>query len=190
MTELTLASASPRRRVLLGALERPFKVVTAAIDETQWPGEAPIAYARRLAEAKARAVAAGGTRGVIIGADTIVVLDGVVLGKPPTPEVARDHLRRLRGRSHLVVTAVAALDTDQDRLVEGVEGTAVWLRSFTDEEIERYVAGGEVMDKPGAYAIQHDHFAPVACLQGSETNVIGLPLALVADLLARLAAAT
>lgn len=191
---LILASASPRRRALLAALGRPFTVQVADIDETARPGEPPIAYALRLARAKARVVAEAtaeqASPALVVGADTIVVLDGAILGKPATAEEARAFLRRLRGRRHLVVTAVAVLPQGVGRrsAEDGQASwaaTGVWMRGFSDAEIEAYVASGDALDKAGGYAIQHPSFQPVAALQGSETNVIGLPLGLTAWLLDR-----
>lgn len=191
---LILASASPRRRALLAALGRPFTVQVADVDETARPGEPPIAYALRLARAKARVVAEAtaeqASPALVVGADTIVVLDGAILGKPATAEEARAFLRRLRGRRHLVVTAVAVLPQGVGRrsAEDGQASwaaTGVWMRGFSDAEIEAYVASGDALDKAGGYAIQHPSFQPVAALQGSETNVIGLPLGLTAWLLDR-----
>lgn len=195
---LILASASPRRRALLAALGRPFTVKVADVDETARPGEPPIAYALRLAREKAAAVAEAGAAGadqaspaLVLGADTIVVLDGAILGKPASADEARAFLRRLRGRRHLVVTAVAVLPQGLGHRAEA-EGqaswaaTGVWMRDYADAEIEAYVASGDALDKAGGYAIQHPSFQPVAALQGSETNVIGLPLGLTAWLLDRL----
>lgn len=182
---LILASTSPRRRALLGALGRPFTVDAADLDESQRPGERPAAYASRLALAKAHAVAGrvGQSGHLVVGADTIVVLDDTILGKPASPDEARAYLRRLRGRRHVVITAVAVVDAASGSSWEGLAWTGVWLRAFSDEELEAYVATGDPLDKAGAYAIQHGDFRPVARLEGSELNVIGLPLMLLEQLL-------
>jgi septum formation protein len=182
---IVLASASPRRRALLQAVVPTFAVATADVDERQRPGEHPADYARRLAEEKARAAAAGRRDGLVIGADTIVVLDGAILGKPADMAEARDHLQRLRGRQHLVGTAVAVVDAASGRTERDIEWTGVWLRHFRDDEMATYIASGDPLDKAGGYAIQHAGFRPVARIRGSETNVVGLPLGLVRDLLAR-----
>jgi len=185
---LCLASASPRRRELLTALDRPFTVTPRHVDESALPGEAPTAYALRLAEAKARATLLGaepdGTdHRVVVGADTIVILDGEVLGKPRDDEEARRFLRRLRGRAHDVVTAVAVVDAATGRMATGFERTRVWMRAYGDDEMEAYVRTGDPLDKAGAYAVQSADFRPVARLRGSRSNVIGLPMGLLARLL-------
>jgi septum formation protein len=182
---LVLASASPRRRELLARLGLAFEVAPADVDETHLANEAPRDYAARLAEAKARAAGARAGAARIIGADTIVVLDGQVLGKPADARQASDYLRRLRGRAHVVVTAVAVLDTATGRIERGVDETTVWMRAFTDAEMDTYIASGDPLDKAGAYALQHADFHPVRQIAGSETNVIGLPLELLSALLAR-----
>jgi septum formation protein len=110
------------------------------------------------------------------------------LGKPADAEEARAFLRRLRGQRHVVITAVAVVRSDDLDVAPGMAWTGVWLRPFSDAELEAYVATGDPLDKAGAYAIQHGAFRPVARLEGSEANVIGLPLALTAGLLARLEA--
>jgi len=187
---LTLASASPRRRALLAAMGVPFVVRAADIDETVRPGERPIGYALRVARGKAAAVAsllaAEGGDGLVVGADSIVVLDEAILGKPATPEAARDCLRLLRGRRHVVITAVAVVDVATGSAVGALAATGVWMREYADAEIEAYVASGDPMDKAGAYAIQHPAFQPVARLEGSETNVMGLPVALTEHLVRRM----
>jgi septum formation protein len=182
---LVLASASPRRQALLTTLGLSFDVAHADIDEAVQPGEAPLPYARRLALAKARAVAARAGDALVLGADTTVVLDGTALGKPSSPEEATAVLRRLRDRRHDVVTALALVDAATGAVWSTEDVTGVWMRPYTDDEIAAYVATGDPMDKAGAYAIQHAGFRPVARLQGSETNVIGLPLARVRELLQR-----
>jgi len=174
---LVLASGSPRRRELLADLGVEFVVRVADVAETQREGEAPEAYARRLAEEKARAVAAGLVGGYVLGADTIVVDGGEVLGKPADADEARALLRRLRGRRHVVITAMALVDAEAERARVVAEHSGVWLRAVSDAEIEAYVATGDPMDKAGGYAVQHVGFRPVARIEGSETNVIGLPLA-------------
>ncbi len=163
----------------------PFTVAPATIDECPLPGERPAATVRRLARAKAEAVAARLREGLVLAADTIVVLDGVILGKPADVAQAREYLDRLRGRAHRVATAVVLRDAGSGRRAEGIAWTTVWLRSFSDAERDAYIATGDPFDKAGGYAIQHPAFQPVARLAGSESNVIGLPLELVRKLLAR-----
>jgi septum formation protein len=179
---LVLASGSPRRRQLAARLGGPFVVLPAQVDEAALPGEPPHAYALRLAEAKARAVEAAD--GLVVGADTIVIDDGEVLGKPADAAQALEFLRRLRGREHEVATAVAVLDAASGEVRTGIETTAVWMRDYSDEEMRRYVDSGDPLDKAGAYAIQSSAFRPVARIRGSRSNVIGLPLELTARLLA------
>lgn len=184
-TALTLASASPRRRALLAALVADFTVVVADVDETPRPEEPADVYARRIALAKARAVAASLDVGRVLGADTTVVLDGQVLGKPANTDEARAMLQALRDRRHEVLTALALVDAATGGWHVADEVTGVWLRAYSDAEVEAYIASGDPFDKAGGYAIQHPAFRPVARLVGSETNVIGLPLGRLSWLLAR-----
>jgi len=187
---LILASGSPRRRDLLGELGVAFEVRVADVDESLLSSEAPEPYARRLALAKARAVAAGAERGLVLGADTIVVLGADVLGKPTDPTEARSLLRRLRGRRHVVITALALVDAKSGAARVAAEHSGVWLRDLADAEIDAYVATGDPLDKAGGYAVQHAGFRPVARIEGSETNVIGLPLTRLAWMLAAAATGT
>lgn len=179
---LTLASASPRRRELLASLGVAFEVAPADLDERVLPGERPEAYVRRLAAEKARAVQARRPGGSVLGADTEVVLDGRILGKPRDHEEARAMLRALAGRAHEVWTGVA-LATDEGIRVEAVR-TDVWFRALDDDEIAEYVATGEPMDKAGAYGIQGGAARFVERVEGSYTNVVGLPLEVVGAMIA------
>jgi septum formation protein len=157
--------------------------VPSDLDETLPPG--PLhAAASALALAKARAVAARVERGVVLGADTIVVLDGRPLGKPAGPDEARAMLRRLQGREHEVVTGVAVVDARTGRSDTVSVVSRVRMAAYGEAEIDAYVASGEPLDKAGAYAIQGRGAALVAGLEGSYTNVVGLPLAETARLLA------
>jgi septum formation protein len=181
MTALTLASRSPRRADLLASLGVAFEVVPADIDERASPDEAPDAHVRRLAEEKAR-VARGRRPGApALGADTVVVLDGRILGKPRDEVEARAMLGALSGRAHEVWTGVA-LVTDAGVRVEAVR-TAVWFRRLEEAEIAAYVASGEPMDKAGAYGIQGGAARFVDRLDGSYTNVVGLPVEMVGEML-------
>lgn len=174
---LILASASPRRRELFTRLGLPFEMRAAQVDETPQPGETAAAFVRRLSREKALAVAAQVAPGpIIIAADTTVVLDGAILGKPADANQAANMLRRLRGRTHTVLTAITLLDTANGTLITDLVTTTVTMRNYTDEEIAAYVASGDPLDKAGAYAIQHPDFHPVAAIEGSYTNVVGLPL--------------
>jgi septum formation protein len=174
-----LASASPRRRELLARAGVGFEVLTPDVPEERLPGEAPEAFATRVAIAKAQAVArrvGARPRSVVIGADTIVVLDDEVLGKPRDAREARSHLRRLAGRRHRVLTAIAVIDSRTLETRAALVESAVAMRAASDAEIAAYVASGEPLDKAGAYAAQGEGRRFVARIDGSETNVIGLPL--------------
>jgi septum formation protein len=183
--DLVLASASPRRRELLAQIGVRHAVIVADVDELVIAGEAPAAYVERLACAKARAVdARGGLPGAplpVLGADTTVVIDGCILGKPDDAGDAARILRLLSGREHQVLTAVAVCRGD--RLLSRVSTTRVWFRDLDDARIARYIATGEPLDKAGAYGIQGFGAALVARIDGSYTGVVGLPLAETADLL-------
>lgn len=175
MRRLLLASASPRRHELLALLGLPFDVTATDVDETPRPGESPATLVVRLSREKAHAVAAPpGT--LIIACDTIVALNGDVLGKPHDAAEATDMLRRLRGRPHAVYSALALLDPATGREQSAVAETTVAMRTYTDAELIAYVASGDPLDKAGAYAIQHAGFHPVAQIQGCYANVTGLPL--------------
>ncbi len=170
---IVLASASPRRRELLPALGVAFEVIPADIDESVDDDDAT-RLARDLARRKARAVAADRPADTVIGADTIVVLDGRQLGKPADAAEARAMLDALRGRTHYVVTGVAVVG-DGGEATEAVT-TAVTMRDYSDDEVARYIARGEPFDKAGAYAVQDPEFAPAAAVEGCRCAVIGLPL--------------
>ncbi len=175
---VVLASASPRRRELLGRLGIAPDVRPADVDETPAPGEAATDLVLRLAAAKAEAVArdlADAARTLVVAADTEVELDGDVLGKPADDEAAAEMLRRLSGRSHRVVTGLAV--RLGDRVATRAVGTEVRLRTVSPAEIDAYVATGEPRDKAGAYAVQGGAGAFVVGIDGSDSNVIGLPLA-------------
>jgi septum formation protein len=184
--KLVLASSSPRRRELLAGLGVEYTIHKPEVDETPRAGEPPLAYVARLALAKAQAVAAQmESSGLVLAADTIVVLaadtigvdvQGEILGKPKDADEARAMLRALRGRDHLVVTAFVLLPLDGGVPFQQLVKTVVTMRDYTDEEIEAYIATGDPFDKAGSYAIQHPIFRPVASLNGSFTNVVGLPV--------------
>jgi len=180
ISTLVLASASPRRRDLLADLGVTYDVRAADLDETLLPDEKPLTAARRLALAKAKAVA--GPALTVIGADTIVVLDGAPLGKPVDAEEARAMLLRLRNRPHEVVTGVAVV-VDGVRSYQGHATTGVVMRPYTDWDIDAYIERGEPYDKAGGYAIQDSTFKPVRMWNGCYCNIVGLPLALTGRLL-------
>jgi septum formation protein len=174
-----LASASPRRRELLNLVGIGHEVCPANIDETYLPGELPGAHAERLAREKALAIDAPDA--VTIGSDTIVVVDGLVLGKPRDRAHAAEMLRQLSGRSHIVMTGVAA--RWRGELASGLEEVGVTFRQLSDDEIERYIDTGEPMDKAGAYAIQGRASRWIPRIEGDYTHVVGLPVALVYQML-------
>jgi MAF protein len=184
MMPLILASASPRRRELLACLGIPFGVTEPRIDEGAASGR-PERVARRLAVAKARAVAARQPEAAVLAADTVVAHKGAILGKPRDAVEAGAMLRRLRGRSHRVVTAVAVLASGRRRPLVAHALTRVTMRRYTDEEIEASIARGDPFDKAGAYAIQDPRLAPVESYSGCYCNVVGLPLWTAAELLRR-----
>jgi nucleoside triphosphate pyrophosphatase len=182
-TELILASASPRRRALLAQLAIPFTVIPADIDERIFPGERPWGYTRRVAYAKTRHVARQFPTAVVLGADSIVVLEQQILGKPRNIDDARQMLSRLSGRVHTVMTALAVLHQAHHVVCLDVACTLVRFRPLSPSTIEQYLATGEPMDKAGAYAIQGAAAAFVASWEGCYTNVVGLPLRRTAALL-------
>jgi septum formation protein len=184
MTKLLLASGSPRRRELLNLLGLDFEVTSPSVDEVPLVDEPPVSLVARLSRAKARAGcpssssdAAVSHRTVVIACDTVVALDGELLGKPGDAVEAAAMLRRLRRRpSHAVYSAITLLASDTGRVTTDVAETQVTMRAYTDPEIVAYVASGDPLDKAGAYAIQHAGFRPVAGLEGCYANVMGLPL--------------
>jgi septum formation protein len=183
---LILASASPRRRQLFSLLGVPFISLTADVEENRGHGEKPEEMVCRLSQTKAEALAEDYSERLIVAADTIVVLEGRVLGKPAGADEAVAMLRRLRGREHLVFSALTALSPSTGQQVTELAQTTVWMRPYSDEEISCYVASGDPLDKAGAYAIQHREFNPVAYIQGCYASVMGLPLCHLTRALSRL----
>ncbi len=153
-----------------------FEVAIPDVDENVFEGEPVDMLVRRLSLAKAEAVAAAHVASVTIAADTIVVIDGHVLGKPSSEADAIDMLGRLRNRRHLVYSGLALVDTVKGKSCRQVAITPVYMRNYADKEILRYVGGGGAMDKAGAYAIQDSGFVPVARIENCYANVMGLPL--------------
>ena len=182
---LIRASGSPRRRELLSNLGIDFTVDASSAEEEGAPrdGERPEGFALRLAVAKAAAVARGHPGAAVLGADTVVVLDGEVLGKPRNAEAAVATLKRLRGRVHRVITAVAFFRREAPTPVTDSAATLVRFRGYTDEEIDAYVASGDPMDKAGAYGIQSEMLRPATDVEGCVLSVVGLPACLVAGIL-------
>jgi len=173
---LVLASQSPRRSEILRQAGIPFIVRVAAVDETALAGEKPEDYVRRLAEWKARAVEASPDE-MVLGADTTVVIDGVMLAKPEDAADAHRMLRLLEGRRHVVMTGICLKRADHVT-VDWAE-TSVWFAQMSDAEIDAYVESGEPMDKAGAYAIQGLASKYIRQIEGCYFNVVGLPVSLV-----------
>jgi septum formation protein len=169
-----LASQSPRRRELLAQIGITHEVRPADVDETVWPGEQPVPHSERLARDKAHTLALLHPEAVVIGSDTIVVIDGDILGKPASRDEAIAMLERLSGREHTVYTSVAV--AHEGRTLSGVEAVQVEFRTLTRAQIEAYVDTGEPMDKAGAYGIQGYGATLVERINGDYFAVMGLPL--------------
>ncbi len=180
---LVLASASPRRVALLRDIGIEVAQRPTAIREAPRPGESPRAHVLRLAEAKARAAAGDGDGQVVLGADTVVVFGGEILGKPRDDDHARCMLGRLAGRAHEVLTGVFALRPATGAASAAVAATRVWFRALEPAWIHWYVATGEPRDKAGAYGIQGRGALLVERIEGSWPNVVGLPVELLPALL-------
>ena len=178
---IILASRSPRRAELLTAAGISFEVLAADIDETPHPHETPAAYVERLAIEKARAVFALRPECRVLGADTTVTIDGQILGKPVDTEDAARMLRLLSGRAHEVHTGVAVVSARGER--SAVDTSRVWFDPMTDEDISWYVGTREPVDRAGAYASQGLASRFIPRIEGSYSNVVGLPVALVSSIL-------
>jgi septum formation protein len=176
---IVLASASPRRQELLRNAGIPFTVQPADINETPLAGESPRACAERLAREKALAVWQNRSQDYVLGADTIVVVDGAILGKPRDRDDALRMLRLLSGRTHVVITGVCLVGPVSSNIQIAAEITFVTMCEVSDDEIRDYVATGEPMDKAGAYAIQGIASRWIPRIEGDYSNVVGLPVALV-----------
>jgi len=176
LPRLVLASGSPRRQELLDGLGVEFTVRAVELDESVLPDETPEQLVRRLSMEKARARVDAGE--LVLAADTIVIIDRTILGKPNSDNEARDMLRRLAGRRHTVLTGVALAQGDRAPSSQGIERSEVEIVRMSEEEIDWYVETGEPMDKAGSYAIQGLGALFVAGVQGNYTNVVGLPLPL------------
>lgn len=187
---IVLASASPRRRELLAQVGMSVGVIPAAIDESVLSGETPDRHVLRLSEAKALAVAvqASPPGRWFIGSDTVVVCDGLILGKPADAGEATAMLTRLAGRGHEVVSGYAVHDRVTGRTISGAVTTCVWFKALTAAEIAGYIASNEPFDKAGAYAIQGLGAFMVTRIDGSYPSVVGLPLCEVLDALEQLGA--
>ena len=183
---LVLASASPRRTEILRAVGWPFEAHPANIDESMAEGEPAADYVERVARAKAEAVAASRLFGLVLGADTVVVVDDHVLGKPAGRAEARQMLRLLSEREHEVLTGVALVRAETKRCVVAHERTRVRFAPMSDAEIDWYVGTGEPLDKAGAYAVQGHAALFIETIEGNYWNVVGLPLRLVYSLIKNL----
>ena len=180
---IILASNSPRRGELLRQIGLSFVTAPANVDEQVQAGESPESYVVRVALDKARAAAAMAGSGVIIAADTIVVLGDRILGKPADRHDAELMLSLLSGRTHIVITGLAVIDAAAGKTATGTSLTRVWFRDLSQDEITSYIMTGEPLDKAGAYGIQGKGALFVKQIEGCYYNVVGLPLSLLGELL-------
>jgi nucleoside triphosphate pyrophosphatase len=183
--DLVLASASPRRKELLSILGIPFTVIPSSIDEIPTPGESPETFVVRMAKEKCAEVASRVSHSVVLSADTVVTIDGEILGKPADAHDAARMLRKLSGRDHWVYTAICVLHQEKEEMLESVDRTRVWFGSLDDATIHDYIRRENVLDKAGAYAIQGYAGVFIPKIEGNYFNVMGLPLPLVHSLLSR-----
>lgn len=185
---IVLASASPRRSDLLESAGIHAKTCPSSIDESYLEGETPERHALRLASEKAKEVAAKCNGRFFIGADTIVVIDGEIMGKPVDFADAERMLRKLSDSSHEVITAYTVFDSETGREISEAVKTLVYFRPLLDEEIHAYIASGCPFDKAGAYAIQGAAAQMIRRIEGSYTNVVGLPLCEIVEALRKMGA--
>jgi MAF protein len=183
---LILASASPRRQELLELLEIPFQVRVPDVEEQLQPGELPSEAPQRFSRLKAEHIAHSAGKSIVLAADTVVVHEDEILGKPRDADHARDMLRRLRGKRHVVLSGITVIDTTTGEQITDLCESQVWMRHMDDDEIEAYIASGDPMDKAAAYGIQNAEFAPVKRVVGCPANVMGLPMCHVIQSLHRL----
>jgi septum formation protein len=180
---LLLASTSPRRAEILRAVDWPFEILAPHIDEARIGDEAPAQYVRRLARMKAAAVASQQNEGLVLGADTVVVVDGEVLGQPRDTQDARRMLQLLRGKWHEVLTGVALVRAGEKGCsIVDHECSRVRFSQIDDNEVEWYIATGEPMGKAGAYAVQGRGALFIEEIQGDYFNIVGLPVRLAYEL--------
>ena len=182
--KLILASSSPRRKELLDAVAWPYEAIVAGIDETLWPDEAPADYVQRLARSKAEAVAQRVESGLVLGADTTVVVEKEILAQPVDDDDARRMLQLLNGKWHEVLTGVAAVRIGGETRVD-FETTRVRFAEMSEREINWYVATGEARGKAGAYGIQGAAGLFIEEIEGDYFNIVGLPIRLVYELTGR-----
>ncbi len=181
--KLILASASPRRIELLKMLGCKFKIIPSKVEEKISPQPSPIQNVKRLSRLKALDVASGISEGIVIAADTIVVFNGRILGKPKNKEDARKMLENLSGKEHRVITGLVVVDAKTKRTIQGVVITKVRFRKLNQNLIDKYIASGEPLDKAGAYGIQGKGSLLVESIKGDYFNVVGLPLNILNQLL-------
>ncbi|MFH5182231.1 Maf family protein [Paenibacillus sp. TAB 01] len=194
--KLVLASSSPRRQELIRSLQLPYEIRVSDVNEDTEPGLTPQEIVEQLSSRKAGAVfesykvePSAAAEAIIIGSDTIVVLDDAVLGKPKDKQDAFRMLKSLQGRGHRVFSGVACIDFATGKTLVSHQVTFVYMKPLTDEQIERYIDTGEPMDKAGSYAIQGLGATIVERIEGDYFNVVGLPLSLLSDLLGDLGVA-
>jgi len=180
---IILASNSPRRKDLLHQIGIDFSIDPADVDERVLPSEVPEGYAVRVALDKARLAAARAAAGIVIAADTIVVVDDEILGKPTDANDAERMLKMLSGKVHRVITGLAVMDAATGKTLTRTSITRVWFRRLAPQEIASYIATGEPLDKAGAYGIQERGALLVDKIDGCYFNVVGLPLSLLGELL-------
>jgi septum formation protein len=180
--KLVLASRSPRRAEILNAIGWPFEVVAANIDESRFESEAAVPFVRRLAQTKVETVAKHLSSGLVLGADTVVLVDDEILGQPRDADDARRMLKLLSGRWHEVLTAVALVRAGGGQVMADHERSRVRFAEMSVAEIDWYVATGEPMDKAGAYAVQGSAALFIEEIQGDYFNIVGLPVRLVYEL--------
>ncbi|GAA4705098.1 Maf family protein [Brevibacillus fulvus] len=183
--EIILASSSPRRRELLETLKLPFTIMSSDVEETFSSSLTPAEVVEQLSLRKAREIAGKISSGIVIGADTIVVLDGNILGKPMDEDDAFRMLTALQGRTHTVYTGVALIEAATQAVQVAHSATQVKMRKMTDQEIRGYISTREPMDKAGSYAIQGFGATLVEEIQGDYFTVVGLPLQLTAKMLSQ-----
>lgn len=186
MTEIILASASPRRQELLSQVGIPFRVIISGVEEYVPAGAEPEEIVVKLAEQKASFVAKNLSAGYVLGADTVVVLENQILGKPSDSQEAVRMLMNLSGKTHQVMTGVCIIEAKTGKTVSTVEITEVKMRAISLDEIYKYVATGEPLDKAGAYAIQGKGAIFVESIKGCFSNVVGLPIFKVVELFTKL----
>ncbi|MCS6873733.1 MAG: Maf family protein [Pyrinomonadaceae bacterium] len=192
LPKIILASSSPRRAEILKSVGWEFEKDVADIDETATENETPEDYVVRLAKSKASAVASKYSKGVVLGADTTVVIDGKILGKPENLEQARRMLRALSNRWHQVLTGVAIVEKSdlEFRAITAIEKTSVKFANMSEEEIEFLIENGEPLDKAGAYAVQAQAALFIERIEGDYWNVVGLPIHLVYKLIKQISSST